>query len=78
MNTEARSVRVVVHPDARRERINETKPGYFEIHVREEAREGSANDRVRILIALHLNVPVAGVVIVRGHKSRSKILRIQA
>jgi len=70
-------IHISVHPSARRERVEEIKPGYFSIHVREEAEQGSANDRVTMLVALHFRVPVAQVSIVRGARSRSKIVHIR-
>ncbi len=76
--SDMREVRVRVSPGARRERLEESKPGSFVVHVREEAEHGAANERVRMLVALHFNVPHASVTIVRGAHSRSKMVRIAA
>ena len=66
------NVRVKVVAGARRERVEEGKGGALIVRVREEARRGEANERVRQLLALHFGVPVRTVRIVSGARSPGK------
>lgn len=69
-------VRVRVHPGARRERMEEIKPGVFEVAVREEAERNEANERVRTLLARHFHVTLRAVRLVSGRRSSSKSFEI--
>jgi len=55
------------------ERIGKT----FRIAVRELAKEGRANDRVRELVAYELMVAPAAVHIVSGHHRPNKLLEVR-
>jgi uncharacterized protein YggU (UPF0235/DUF167 family) len=69
-------VSVQVVADAKRERVEERKGGRLKVFVKEEAKQGMANTRVRTLMAAHYHVPAAKVRIIRGHRTPSKIFEI--
>jgi uncharacterized protein YggU (UPF0235/DUF167 family) len=70
-------LKVFVMPGARKERVEE-KGDMLAIAVREPAQGNHANDRVRELLALRFDVPVAQVRILTGHHSRGKIVSISS
>ncbi len=51
--------------------------GAFIVKVKEPAKEGRANEAVIEALAEHFNVPKNSVVIVRGHSSRNKLIRVE-
>ncbi len=70
------TVTVKVKPNAKREEIKELSSNELEIAVKEPPQEGKANKRVIELVASYFNVPKSNVSIVRGEKSKSKILKV--
>jgi uncharacterized protein YggU (UPF0235/DUF167 family) len=70
-------IKVYVTPDARRERV-EAVEETLHITVRESARGNHANLRVREIVAELHNVPYYKVAILRGHRSRGKMLVINS
>jgi uncharacterized protein YggU (UPF0235/DUF167 family) len=66
---------VEVVSDARKERV-ETTPKGIRVSVKEEAKAGKANSRVKQLLALHFKVPVREVKIVTGMKRPKKLIHI--
>ncbi len=66
-------LKVYVVPGARREVVEE-KGSILHIQVREPAAGNRANTRVRELVALQYEVPVAAVRILSGHHTRGKML----
>lgn len=69
-------IRVNVKAGARRERFSQLMEDSFLIEVREEAERNEANNRVRALVAQHFLVPLKAVMVVSGHKSPKKTLRV--
>ncbi|MBP6879489.1 MAG: DUF167 domain-containing protein [Candidatus Pacebacteria bacterium] len=63
-----------VSAGARRDFLEETKPGYFIISVREKAERGEANARVVTILKSHLKAK--NVRIINGYNSPSKLLEI--
>lgn len=63
-------------PKAKRDLIQEGRGGVIQISVKEEAKEGKANEAVRRLIAEHLSVPVSRVRIVTGHTRPTKTISV--
>lgn len=63
-----------VSASSRRDFLEETKPGYFIISVREKAERGEANARVVAILKSHLKAK--NVRIINGHNSPSKLLEI--
>lgn len=70
-------VKVEVTPGAKRDSVRETGEHRFAISVREKAKRGMANERVRELLAEHFNVPVKAVRIVNGHRHPRKLFSIE-
>jgi len=69
-------VRVVVTPDAKKEKVSKVKDTEFHIAVREPAERNMANIRVRELIAYEFGVPVTKARLLTGHRSRVKIVDV--
>lgn len=69
-------LRVKVRASARKEEFFQTAENAFEAHVKEEPLQHAANDRVRALVARHLNIPVSKVRIVAGMRSPNKRLEV--
>lgn len=69
-------IRVHVSPGARRERLEESKRGIFTIAVREKAKGGEANNRVRELLAFHFGVALTQVRFISGAYSERKSFEI--
>jgi len=67
-------IHVKTTPGARKESIEETKPLYFKISVREKAENNEANKRVIELLQEHFKTK--NVRIVNGHQSPSKLIFI--
>ena len=64
-----------VTPGARKESIEETKPSYFKISVREKAENNEANKRVVELLCEYFKTK--NVRIVNGHQSPSKLVSVE-
>ena len=68
---------VRVHPKSRKQEITELGKNAYKIHVLSPPSKGAANAEVCKLIASHLDVPVSRVRILRGHRSRNKLISIE-
>lgn len=68
-------IHVKVTPGARKEMLEETKPAYFKILVREKAENNEANRRVVELLCEHFKTK--NVRIVNGHQSPSKLVSVE-
>jgi uncharacterized protein (TIGR00251 family) len=69
-------IRVYVTPNAKETSIVKVTEEYFEVRVDETAGSGRANKRLVEILAEHFKVPKSRVSIVRGAKSRNKIVQI--
>lgn len=69
-------VRVQVKPDARKESVIQTDEKTYSVSVKEPAKQGLANDRVRELLAEELGVKIQKVRLISGHRSPRKIFDI--
>jgi uncharacterized protein (TIGR00251 family) len=67
---------VKVHPKSRKQEIIEIGENAYKIHVLAPPSKGEANAEVCKLIARYLDIPVSRVKVLRGHKSRNKIISI--
>lgn len=63
-----------VSAGARRDFLEEVKPGYFIVSVREKAERGEANKRVIEILKAHLKAK--NIRIINGYNSPSKLLEI--
>ena len=50
--------------------------GSLKVHVKEIAVDGEANEALLKLLAKHLDVPKNCVAIIKGHKSRHKVIEV--
>ena len=64
-------------PRAARERLVAGADGAFAAHVTAPPVEGAANDALCRLVAKAAGVPPSRVSVVRGHRSRQKVVRIE-
>jgi uncharacterized protein (TIGR00251 family) len=68
---------VKVHPKSRKQEIIKINENSYKINVTSAPSRGKANEEVKKLISKFLNVPVSKVKIIRGQKSRNKIVTIE-
>jgi uncharacterized protein (TIGR00251 family) len=69
---------VRVHPSSRRARIEKLGPQDYKIHVTSPPEKGEANREVVEALASHLALPAWRIRIVRGEKSRYKLVAIES
>jgi uncharacterized protein (TIGR00251 family) len=70
------SLAIHLQPSARNEAIHGIRDGVVTVRVTALAIEGRANEAVRRLVAKRLGVARSSVTIVRGHRSRHKVVEI--
>jgi uncharacterized protein (TIGR00251 family) len=68
-------IQVRVKPGSRTEELSREGDSYI-VKVKEPAREGKANQEVINLLAEHLSVPKSQIRILRGFRSRNKVIEI--
>ncbi len=69
-------VKVIVTPNARKEKIEKTGEHLWRISIKEPAIHNQANTRMREIMALQYGVPITNIFMVTGHRSRSKMIRV--
>lgn len=69
-------IRAFVTADARRDSLSRAKDGTLTITVRAPAAQNQANKRVRELIAKEWGTEIENVVILAGHRARTKMISI--
>jgi uncharacterized protein (TIGR00251 family) len=69
-------IRVYFTPNAREARVVRVSEDYFEVRVDERAVGGGANKRLLEILAEHFKIPKSRISIVRGTKSRNKIVQV--
>lgn len=65
-----------VKPASKRETIEAISEGEYNVWVRAPARDGRANEAVIELLAKHFSARKSALRIVRGEKSRRKLVQI--
>ncbi len=70
------ALHVKVHPKARRDSVQVIEGGSLKIDVTAPPEGGKANDAVIALLAKALGVAKSDVEIVRGLRSRDKLVRV--
>lgn len=70
-------IRVRATPGARKESVLKKSSDEFIISVKEKAERNMANSRIIVLIAKWAGVPPSKIRIVNGHRSRTKLLKIE-
>lgn len=71
-----RRISVTVKPRARSAALTRVSEGEYRAAVREPAYDGKANDGLIDLLASYFDVPKSAISIVRGHRSRRKIVEL--
>jgi uncharacterized protein len=66
-----------VQPSSRQNDVVGIRNGVLIVRVAAPAVEGRANEALRRLLAKQLRVPRSSVAIVRGHRSRDKVIEIE-
>ena len=69
-------IRVYVTPNAKQARVVKVSEDYFEVRVDERAAGGRANKRLLEILAEHFKVKKSRISIVKGTKSRNKIVQV--
>jgi len=69
-------IKVHVTPYARQASVVKTGEGTFEARVDEKAEGGKANKRLVEMVSEHLGVPKSKITVVRGARSRDKVLEV--
>jgi uncharacterized protein (TIGR00251 family) len=68
-------VQVTVKPNSKIEEVSQEGDS-FVVKVKEPPREGKANQAVIKLLAKHFGVPQSQVRILRGSRSRNKVIEV--
>ncbi len=78
IQSSARAVLIRVHvtPNARESRVVKLGEADYEVKVDEKATDGRANKRLLVILSEHFGVPKSRISIVRGARSRDKILEV--
>ena len=63
-------------PNSREARVVRVSEDYFEVRVDEKAVGGRANKRLLEVLAEHFKVPKSRISVLRGTKSRNKIVQV--
>ena len=72
------TLRVHVVPNAKIDKVVGEHSGAIKIKLRAPAVEGKANAALIVFLAERLKVPARTTVLLRGHKSRDKLIRIDS
>lgn len=70
-------IRVRVTPGSKKETVRKVREAEYEMSVKEKAERNMANRRVIELAAREFRLPPRAVRIVNGHRSPSKLLRLE-
>jgi uncharacterized protein (TIGR00251 family) len=70
-------VNVKVTPKAKLSRIEKLSETSYKIHVTQAPEDNKANKAVLELLAEHLSVRKNQVVLIRGEKSRNKVVEVK-
>jgi len=70
-------LKLIVHADAKQEKLLPKAGDRFEVWVKEPAQAGRANRAVLTLVAQHLKIPMGRLWLVKGAHSPSKIVEIR-
>ena len=65
-----------VKASARRDEVVAIRDGVLFIRVTAPAVDGRANESMRRLVANRLGVPKSAITIIKGHRSRDKVIEI--
>jgi len=69
-------IMVKVKPNSKQEKVEKLSETEYVVHVKAPAKEGKANYAVIQLLSEHFRTPKSNISIIKGHKSRNKIIDI--
>jgi len=69
-------IEVKLKPNAKKDAIELTGSRQYSASVKKPATEGKANEALIGLLSGYFNVPKSCVDIIKGHKSRNKVIEI--
>ena len=69
-------IKVHVTPNAKQVKVIKVTETSFEVKVDERAEGGRANKRLLEILSSHFKVPKSKIIIVKGTKSRDKIVEV--
>jgi len=69
-------IQIKIIPNASRNEIEELDKSKLKIHLRAKAEDGKANMQLIELLTEHFGVRKSQIRILKGHKSREKIVEI--
>lgn len=72
-----RMISIRVQPRARRRKIEEIGPSEFRVSVLSPPTQGKANKELIEVLASAFNLPKSGVRIIKGEKSRQKVVCLE-
>jgi hypothetical protein len=75
--TKRRIITVRVHPSSRKAKIEALGALDLKVHVVSPAEKGEANKEVIAALAAHFGLPASRVRIIRGEKSRIKLIALE-
>jgi hypothetical protein len=70
------NIAIKIKPNAKQEKIEKINESEYLLWVRSPAQEGKANQAAIALLSDFLRIPKTRITIIRGHKSRNKIISI--
>jgi uncharacterized protein (TIGR00251 family) len=70
------TIRIHIIPNAKIDKVAGERGDVINIKLRAPAVEGKANAALRCLLAEKLNIPQRAIMLVRGRRSRDKVIRI--
>ena len=68
--------KITVKPGSSQEKITETAPGELIVYLRAKPHDGEANEALIEVLAKHFKVAKTTIRIIRGAKSRQKVIEI--
>jgi uncharacterized protein YggU (UPF0235/DUF167 family) len=69
-------IKVKVHPESKKEKIEKISDDKFEVWVTEKAERNQVNKKLCDMISHYFNNPDGGVKILNGHHHRIKLLKV--
>ena len=66
----------IVKPGRSEEKIITTGDHEITVYLRAKPPDGEANDALIRILSEHFNVPKTAIRIIRGHKSRNKVIEL--
>lgn len=69
-------IKIKTHPNSKENKVTRKSADSFEIYVRAKPFDGEANEAVLDLLAAFLSVPRSKMRLVKGARSRNKIVEL--